>query len=150
MTLVSAGLLLFLITVPIFLASLPFIRLRDRRNDKEYTQFLADQEGSILFIYTSKKKTLEFTRNEIVPGLPSDVQVVYLNGKIPESNLERKHVSTLLYRIRPNGGFPLAVRILEGRTQVWSLNKKLNEALQKRQPDVLFHSLNDVTRKQQH
>ncbi|MDO7852550.1 hypothetical protein [Hymenobacter convexus] len=107
--------LLFAIVIIPFI---PFLLLHsyfnDKQFEKEYTSFLARMNGACFFCYNSRKSSVEFARDVIVPELGPAVHVVFVNGKRVDFGDDSKFISTMLYRIEARKGFPYLLKI-EGR-----------------------------------
>ena len=108
----------------------PFIYFEDKKISREFKNKLVQHNGMELFTYTSRKNSKTIIERDILPNLPKELTVVYLDGRKPTSSLEPLLVSQILYRIK-NIGFPNIVRISDGDIKDVSIKKEFYEALNK-------------------
>lgn len=118
---------IFLIGVLIILSPLlvPVIIygfIQNRLFRKEYKTYLKSIEGTKLFVYNSRTNNHSYVKQFILPELPGDVEIVYLNGKDPISNLNKKYISHALYSIKDRKGFPYLLRVENGEINDKSIN----------------------------
>ena len=118
--------LLLIFLVPIY----PFIYFEDKKIKKAFKKKLLEHEGLEIFTYTSRKKSKDTIENYILPKLPQDLHIVYLNGRAPVTSLDTKFISQVLGQIK-NIGFPNIVKISGGKLKDVSIKKEFYAALNK-------------------
>lgn len=89
---------------------------------KKYNAYLQSIEGKKLFAYTSRTNSYSYIRQNILPKLPKDVEIIYLNGKDPITNLNKEYISHALYSIKDKKGFPYLFRVENGKMIHKSIN----------------------------
>lgn len=136
------GTALFLLILPLYLILLPFLKYNDRKFEAAYRNFLNTQNGHTFFVYTSKKKTRKFVEDAFLPNLQNEIEVVFLDGKIPRSELETRFISRLLDDQKVVGGFPWLIKISGGRPAVNSLNNKVYNAMRDDNPHAILSLIN--------
>ncbi|EMJ90969.1 hypothetical protein [Leptospira alstonii] len=57
----------------------------NKKNENEYKNFLLEEEGQNFFRYTSRESSKYKIKEELISWL-DDVNILYLNGKEPESD----------------------------------------------------------------
>ncbi|MET4084249.1 hypothetical protein ABIB40_004225 [Pedobacter sp. UYP30] len=127
---VTFGILIFIVLIPISLIVLPFLTFENQKLDKEYQEFLNNNNGRKFFCYTSRKHVFDFVENSLLPSIANDINVIFLHGKIPKSNFPERFISRMLYRIN-NIGFPNIMKIVDGKVIDISLKKEFYEELNK-------------------
>ena len=134
-----------LVIVPVFLLFaivvipfIPFLLLHsyfgEKQFEKECAAFLSRMNGACFFCYNSRKSSVEFARDIIVPELASSVHVVFVNGKKVEFGSDSKYVSALLYRIKERKGFPYLLKIEDGEVRNLSVNNQFYSIMMGRKP----------------
>lgn len=134
----SAGVLLSVVVIvilfPILILSAPFNWIEERKFKKDYQEFLIRMDGKNFFCYNSRSKSLEFIRQNVIPNLPGSVEVIFLNGRTPESAYERKFISHALYNLKSYKGFPHLFKIRNEIIVDISLNNELFNVIDQSQP----------------
>lgn len=131
-----------LISLPFMLIIQPFIWLINKYRERKFKAYLPQLEGKNFFCYNNKSKSLEFIEKDILPNLPDSIEVIFLNGRIPESAYERKYISHALYGLKNYHGFPHLLKIRSGKTYDESLNNQLfNTIEQSKSIDNLFEQM---------
>jgi hypothetical protein len=115
------GIVLLIPVVPFLLL---YAYISDKQFEKGYKQFLARMNGACFFCYNSRKSSVEFARNVIVPELPTPVHVVFVNGRDVDFGADSKYISKMLYSIEERKGFPFLLKIEGGEVRYLSLNNQ--------------------------
>ncbi|WP_052123495.1 hypothetical protein [Flavobacterium beibuense] len=118
-----------LISVSILLA---FILLRYYTRQKSYKKFITQNEGKKFFCYNDRLVTKAFIETHVLPILPEEVEVVWVENRKPISlNYKRANISTMLYEINSlKGSFPFLVTIENGTVDYISLQQQTYKAIQ--------------------
>ena len=124
LVIVPVFLLFAIVVIPFIPFMLLYSYFNDKQFEKEYTAFLARMNGACFFSYNSRKSSVEFARDVIVPELAPSVHIVFVNGKSVEFGDDSKHVSTMLSRIKERNGFPYLLKIEEGKVIDLSVNNQ--------------------------
>jgi len=107
---------------------IPFILIysyfSDRFFEKEYKLYLERMNGTCFFCYNSRKSSVEFARDIIVPSLEPAVQVVFVDGRDVKSGDNSKYISKMLYSIQERKGFPYLLKIKDGQVLDMSVNNQ--------------------------
>lgn len=137
------GLALLLISSPLIVLSLISDHRENKRNEKLYHNYLLEIDGHKLFCYNNRKDCLEFIQQQIIPHLPADVKLIFLDGKIPISDYSHQFASTILYKIQNQVGFPYLLKVRDGIVLEKSINNELYNSLNQRQDiKVLYAAIN--------
>ncbi len=136
------GLLLFVSICPLLVISviIMFFRLlfyypfnwKKIRSDREeykktkieFHNYFQKHKGEIFFCYTNKKKTLELTTTKIIPKIKETLPLIFLKGRIPESNLNSEYLSFALKQF-PKNSFPCIIGIGNGMLYFSSLHDEI-------------------------
>ena len=84
------------------------------RERKKYQRFLRELEGTEFFCYTNRKNGEQFVKEEILPKLDPNMQVIHLRGRKAVSELEEKYISQALYNVK-QVGFPNVMKVVRGK-----------------------------------
>jgi hypothetical protein len=121
--------ILLLVGLGIFILFSPLIILWNINNNfderafnKKYIAFLQEIDGMKFFCYNNNTKSQNYIEGNILPILQRDVQVIFLDGKIPKSDYETKFISRMLYSIRNKKGFPYLLKVSNGQLIDESVN----------------------------
>ncbi len=109
-------------------------------HDYQYDNFLKINNGAKFFCYTSRNKTKSIIRNEILPNLPEDINIIYLEGKYPISNYNETYISRILFALHYKG-FPNIIKIHNCRVVDISLKKEFNTLLKDKNNFAFFIKL---------
>jgi len=123
-----------LISLPFMLIAQPFIWFGNGIRKRQFKAYLPQLEGKNFFCYNNKSKSLDFIEHNILPNLPESVEVIFLNGRTPESAYERKFISYALYGLKNYHGFPHLLKIRNGSTFDESLNNELFNTIHQNKP----------------
>ncbi|MEP1069418.1 MAG: hypothetical protein ABJG99_11770 [Crocinitomicaceae bacterium] len=123
-----------LISLPFMLIAQPFIWIGNRIRKRQFNKYLTQLEGKNFFCYNNKSKSLEFIETNILPNLPESVEVIFLDGRTPKSEYERRFISHALYGFKNYHGFPQLLKIRNGATFDESLNNELFNIMEQNKP----------------
>lgn len=138
------GGIFMLISLPFMLIIQPFIWIGNRIRERQFKEYLKQLEGKNFFCYNNKSKSLDFIEGNILPNLPESVEVIFLNGRTPESAYEQKFISHALYGLKNYHGFPHLLKIRNGSAIDESLNNELFNTIQQNKPtNELFELMAD-------
>ena len=141
--LVLIGLVLLLIFSPLIIISQISEHIENKKNEKRYLEYLLEMDGHKLFCYNNRKDCQEFIEEQIIPILPSDVKLIFLEGKYPKSDYSEKFASTVLYKIENQVGFPYLLKVQNGIVLEKSVNNELYNSLnQGHDIQALFNVIN--------
>uniref|UniRef100_UPI000B34DE77 hypothetical protein n=1 Tax=Thaumasiovibrio occultus TaxID=1891184 RepID=UPI000B34DE77 len=126
------GLVIFILLVGLPAVVIGGFRYRLQQKNKaffaRYTAFLQAHEGVTFFCYTSRKKLSSFIEQHVLPTLPSDVQVIKLQGKRPQTALDIECISYALYQLKQRG-FPNVMKVVDGKMVDQSLHNDIYNAI---------------------
>nr|WP_276903429.1 hypothetical protein [Pedobacter kyonggii] len=141
--LVSIGLVLLLIFSPLIIISQISEYIENKKNEKRYLEYLLEMDGHKLFCYNNRKDCQKFIEEQIIPILPGDVKLIFLDGKYPKSDYSEKFASTVLYKIENQVGFPYLLKVQNGIVLEKSVNNELYNSLnQGHGIQVLYNVIN--------
>ena len=119
-----------LLSLPFMMIVQPFISIRNKIRERQFNEYLKQLEGKNFFCFNNNSKSLDFIEDNILPNLPENVEVIFLNGRTPESAYERKFISHALYGLRNYHGFPHLLKIRNGVAMDESVNNELFNTIQ--------------------
>lgn len=128
------GIIFMLISIPIFLITKPFIWFSKKNRERQFKKFIKQMEGKNFFCYNNKSKSLEFIKHHIIPNLPASVEVIFIDGKTPKSEYERKFISHFLYKFKNYQGFPHLFKVRNWNVADESLNNELFNIINQNKP----------------
>jgi len=125
-TLLLIGAIFLLIFSPFIILSNIDAHFNRKRNEKLYLDYLLEIDGHKLFCYNNRRDNFEFIEKQIIPSLPGDVKLIFLDGRSPQSDYySEKHASNVLYHIQNKVGFPYLLRVDKGILLEKSINNEL-------------------------
>ena len=116
------SILCFVIALPFIILSLPFTYFNRKQFEKEYENFLEQNNGKNFFCYNNKKKLKKFLESEIIPLLNNNIDIVYLNGRRVETKYSNEFISHALYNLKSYSKFPHLMKIRNGKLIDKSVN----------------------------
>ncbi|MCF1191995.1 hypothetical protein LRR18_10405 [Mangrovimonas sp. AS39] len=117
---------LIVIALPFFIIASPFLWIREKKFKKEYLEYLQAIDGSNFFCYNNRKKGRQYIEDEVIPNLPEEVEVLFLNGrKIESDKYDTKFLSRAFYGFKNYTRFPQLLKIRNGETIDSSINAEL-------------------------
>ncbi|MGQ7853053.1 hypothetical protein ACUN24_02265 [Pedobacter sp. WC2501] len=141
--LATIGLMLFLILSPLIILSLVSDHKANKKNEKLYLDYLLEIDGHKLFCYNNRKDCRKFIEKEIIPYLPADVKLIFLDGRFPVSEYSHQFASTVLYKIQNQVGFPYLLKVQGGTLIEKSINNEVYNSLnQVHDIQVLYTAIN--------
>lgn len=133
----------FILLLPIFIPMIIYGSIQGYSFRKKYHEYLQSIEGQKIFVYNSRTNSHSYIKQTILPQLPKEVKLVYLNGRIPESNFDRKYISHALYSIKDKKGFPYLIKIKNGKIIDKSINNAFyNTKNQNKDIQLLLNQIN--------
>lgn len=142
---VILAIFLVVIMFPFYILSLPFQWLREKKYNKEYGEFLLSNNGKNFFCYNNRKQGRAFIEEQILPKLPSEIEVLFLNGRQLETNeYDKKFLSRAIYGFRNYTRFPHLLKIRNGEPVDCSINSEVFNCLnQEKNGSEVFVRINE-------
>ncbi len=140
------GLVILIIGIPLLIfhiLSYPSRRLEEKKSKRDYINYLHRIEGKNFFCYNNRKNVQELIETIIIPRLPKDVEIIFLNGKVIESDYAKTFMSRALYSLKNYQKFPHLMKIRNGEVLDFSLNNTFYNTINQQQPlDKLLAEIN--------
>ncbi|WP_103867381.1 hypothetical protein [Aquimarina sp. I32.4] len=133
-----------IIGIPLLALSIPmiiFIPIKSfyRKKIKEkYAEFLIQNDGKNFFCYNNRKNSKKYIEEKILPNLPKEIDIVYLNGKKIESDYTTEFISEALYNLKNYNRFPHLIKIRNGQLIDKSINNPFYNILNLNKPKSAF------------
>lgn len=87
-----------------------------------HKRFLLRLGSKNFFCYNNRADCKDFIETMVIPQLPSKIEIIYLNGKIPESGYPQQDISYLLFQLKNYHRFPHLIKIRNGELIDISIN----------------------------
>jgi hypothetical protein len=113
----------FIVLIPLFIPLIIISMINSTIENKNYKAYLVTLEGTNFFCYNNRKGNEEFFKSTLLPHLPKNVKIVFLNGRSVESDYTKKYMSRALYSIKTKTGFPYLMKVSGGEIKCLSLNQ---------------------------
>jgi len=97
--LILVALILIFILLPIIIISSISNHFDNKKTDNLYQEYLLQINAHKIFCYNNRKNSLAFIEEQIIPMLPSDVRIIFLDGRVPKSDYYSKNSHQLCYII---------------------------------------------------
>lgn len=123
-----------LVCMPLFLVAKAFGWFFNKIRERQFNKYLNQLEGKNFFCYNNKSQSLEFIIDHLIPNLPASVEVIFLDGKTPKSDYERKFISRALCQFKKYQGFPHLLKIRNGNIIDESINNELFNIINQNKP----------------
>ncbi len=137
-----------IIASPIILVIYSILYVRRKLFDRKYKAYLKTLEGRTFFCYNNRKDSLDFIEKRIIPQLPKDIDLIFLNGRQVVSDFDPVFISTMLYRLKHYQKFPHLVKIVNGEVIDQSINNVFYNILnQDKQINLLLEQIENFTHK---
>jgi hypothetical protein len=117
---------------PIILPYLLYPYIRSKIENRGFRKYIRANEGARFFIYTSRRTSDRWVKENVLPFLPSDTRIVYLQDSRRPINLgdDQPFLEQFIYRVRGTpGSFPYVAKISRGKLVSISINRQLYSAI---------------------
>jgi len=104
----------------------------------DYRHYLQSIEGKKIFCYNSRTNSNSYIKENILPKLTADTEIVYVNGKDPITKLDKKYISHALYSINNKKGFPYLLKVENGKIIDQSINNEFYNTIHQRKDITLL------------
>ncbi len=142
-----------LIALVILIVGIPFLifhilsypsrRMEEKNFKRDYINYLYQIDGKNFFCYNNREYAQEFIETIIIPSLPKDVEIIFLNGRVVESDYAKVFMSHALYDLKNYQKFPHLMKIRNGEVLDFSLNNTFYNMINQKQPlDKLLAEVN--------
>src|SRR5687768_15564653 len=117
---------LLILLSPIIIPLIIYAVIRDWINDRRFESFLRANEGAKYFCYTARKTSYEYVKENLLPHLPADTQVIYLSDRrneIESLDDEIPFLDHIVWRMKATpGSYPYASKVSNGELVTISIN----------------------------
>lgn len=126
----------FLIAVVLLLTPffLIYAYFSDRKFEKDNKLFLERMNGTCFFCYNSRKSSVAFVREVILPELDPSVCVVFVDGRKVNCGADSAYISRILYHVKERKGFPYLLKIEDAQVIDTSVNNQFYSIMIGRKP----------------
>ena len=122
------------IGVAAFLAVITLIHFSEKRFKREYKSFLHRVNGSSFFFYNSRRNSVEFAKETVVPQLKPATKVVFVDGEDIDCGPDSKFVSHMLYDVKEKRGFPYLIKVIDEEPVDYSVNNLFYNTMTGKKP----------------
>lgn len=123
--------------------SYPSRRLAQKNFEKGYLAYANRLNNKNFFCYNAREHSKEFIENYVIPNLPENVEIIYLNGRSVVSNYSNEFMSQAFYRFKHYNKFPHLMKIRNGEIIDTSINNTFYNVLNDTRPiDKLLDEIN--------
>ncbi|KAA3635625.1 MAG: hypothetical protein DWP97_04405 [Calditrichaeota bacterium] len=133
------GIPIIILLTPYWIVIIPIDCYKKIKFEKKYKTFLIENHGKNFFCYNNRKNSQNFIEDNIIPNLNDKIDIVFLNGKIIETEFNSEFVSAALYKSKNYNRFPHLIKIRNGKLIDKSINNPFYNVLNlnKSQPELL-------------
>ncbi|WP_196888665.1 hypothetical protein [Aureivirga sp. CE67] len=89
---------------------------------EKYSNNLKELEGKSFFCYNNRKDSKNYIEKNLIPFLPKNVEIIYLNGKEIDSSFDKEFISQAFYNFEEYQRFPHLFKIKNGQIEEKSIN----------------------------
>ncbi len=113
------------IIVLLILSPLFYWRIRQKQIEKDYLNTLHHKlNNKNFFCYNNRKQVLSFIEENLIPQLSNKIELIKLEGRVPQSDYAQLPISKLLYRLQNYTKFPHLIKIRNGQVIDQSINNE--------------------------
>ena len=124
------SLFFLILLIPIYIFEL---KKEEAEEKEKFKKFLSQIKGKNFFCYNNKVKGKKFIENKIIPFFNKNIEIIYLNGKILETDEQNKeHLSRILNNFHSYSKFPNLFKIRNGKIIEKSINNDLFNCISNR------------------
>lgn len=124
--------ILMVILLPIILPISIFLYIKDKIVNRRFLAYLKSVEGKKYFCYTNRSTSYAYVRDEILPFLPADTEVIYITDKSFNLGNDTPFLLNLVLTMKKTkGGFPYASVVSQGALVSKSINNELYSAIKR-------------------
>lgn len=126
---------MLILLLPIILPYLLFLYIRQRIEDRGFRKYLRQHEGAKFFCCTSRRTSEKYVRENVLPFLPPDTQVIYLRDSKKPFNLGEDFpflIRTVLEMKRTPGSYPYVAKIAKRKLVTISINQQLYRTINRK------------------
>jgi len=135
LVLAAALIVLFILAVVAFVAAVSIKDSSDRKKFlKEYRAFLKRISGTRFFFYNSRRSSVAFARETIVPRLEPNIKVIFVDGEDIDFGDDSKFISHMLYSVKHKKGFPYLIKIDNEEPVDYSVNNIFYNTMNGKKP----------------
>jgi hypothetical protein len=123
---------LLILLLPIILPILLYLYIRTKIENREFEKYIRSNEGAKFFIYTSRRTSEKYVRENILPFLPSDTRIIYLGDSKKLINLgdDQPFLDQFIYHVRGTpGSYPYVAKVSRAKLISISINRQLYSAI---------------------
>jgi len=138
----------FAIGIVLILSILFLYRYKATINKHPASQSFTELEGKNFFCYNNKKNVKDAIEIILLPQLSPNFEVIFLNGKTPESDYDDLLIKLIFYRFKDYSKFPHLFKIRNGEIIELSINNEFYNTIDQKKPmsgliyiiDNFFHN----------
>lgn len=130
--LITVGLLILcvivlfaVLVVPLAILNAPFESYKKQKFNKAFENFLKNNEGKNFFAYNNRKKSLKFITKHVLPNLRDHIEVLYLENKTLQIEVDKSFYSKMIYDCKNYTKFPHLMKVRNGKVIDISINQEL-------------------------
>jgi|GEM_PF-1110927 len=122
------------LSIPLIPVLIAYNHFNEKKFKQEYDKYLRRMNGACFFCYNSRKSSVAFARDAVVPALGPTMQVVFVGGSKIDLGPDSRFVSRMLSSVRERKGFPYLLKIMDGQVLDCSVNNQFYSIMQGRKP----------------
>jgi hypothetical protein len=111
-----------------------YAHFAEKKFQKEYKEFLSRVNGSRFFFYNSRRSSVEFAKDTVVPQLQPTTNVVFVDGEEIDCGPDSKFISHMLYGVKERKGFPYLIKIVNEEPVDYSVNNLFYNTMTGKKP----------------
>jgi len=125
---------------PLLIGGVIASRINTSQFKQRYSAFLSECEDMVFFCYTNRKHSQKYIEQHILPQLDPSINVIFLQGREPHSEFDKRCISHMLFLVT-NLNFPNLIHISNGQVFDVSLHKDLQNIMDQEHDPASFVQL---------
>ncbi len=131
------------VVIPTMILVTPFLSYSDKKRQAAFRKFVLQIGDKNFFCYNNRSDAKEFIEQKIIPNLPKEIEIIYLNGRELQSDYDETFVSMLLYSFKEYKKFPHLLKIRNGQIIDLSINNRTFNCINQGKPiENMFDEIN--------
>ena len=98
--------------------------------DFRFSRYVKANNGAKYFCYTARRNSLDFVKQNIIPHLPHDTNIIYITEKYQNLGSSSKFLGQIVLKMAlMKKGFPCVAKFSDGQLIIESINHEVYQAI---------------------
>jgi hypothetical protein len=137
---IGVGILLAVVLSPIWVPIVTYVYLKEKITAWRFGRYVRNNDGKNFFCFTHRRTSVPFVRENIIPILPPDAEVIYITDKFDKLDANSNFAGEIIHKMaEKKQGFPCLAKFENGEFLIESINHDLYQTIvRRRDPEKLL------------